>query len=205
MESYWAWHKVSQAWESPAERKEKQDGVASWEDEQGEASEWYEDGVTDVSHYFMCLINTKNRLFSYFWYYIVASQSDDESMCTDDDSNSDVSLPSFATLDLFWDRNDEEGGINIDNTIAKAQFNVLQGRAPLLSAEATEIRQRGRALLEVQPMGEEANPYKKRPVELSVEALDDQMFEDKEGELFSQLNWEGDLSWYILSPSNSIS
>jgi hypothetical protein len=109
-------------------------------------------------------------------------------MSTDDDSNFDVSLPSFATLDLFRDRNDEEGGINIDNTIAKAQFDVLQGRAPLLHVEATEIRRRGRALLEVQPMGEEANPYKKRPAELSVEALDDQMFEDKEGELFSQLN-----------------
>jgi hypothetical protein len=110
-------------------------------------------------------------------------------MSTDDDSNSDVSLPSFATLYSFWgDCNDEESGINIDNTIAKAQFNVLQGRALLLSVEAAEIRRRGRALLEVQPMGEEANPYKKRPAELSVKALEDQMFEDKEGELFSLLN-----------------
>jgi hypothetical protein len=51
-------------------------------------------------------------------------------MSTDNDSNSDMSLPSFATLDLFWDHNDEEGGINIDNTIVEVQFDVLQGRAP---------------------------------------------------------------------------
>jgi uncharacterized protein YwlG (UPF0340 family) len=109
-------------------------------------------------------------------------------MSSDDDSNSDVLLLSFATLDLFRDRNDEEGSINIDNTVAEARFDLLQRRALHLSVKATEIRRRGRALLVDQPMGEEANPYKKCPAELSVEALDDQMFEDKEGELFSQLN-----------------
>jgi hypothetical protein len=97
----------------------------------------------------------------------------------------DESIPSFATLELFDQNIDDDeqsthdgiGGNQVDATIAEAQSDLLQGQALLqeLAGIGGQIRQRARALLQrgsgVEPMGEEANPYKKRAAELSVEAL----------------------------------
>jgi hypothetical protein len=102
--------------------------------------------------------------------------------------HSDDQSLSMGTLEIFDEEDDDDDdddddhhGNQIDATIAEAQYDVQHGRALLqeLSGTNTAIRRRAIYLLgSCEPMGEEANPYKKRPADFSVEALDDAQYNE---------------------------
>jgi hypothetical protein len=111
----------------------------------------------------------------------------------DENEDDDASMPSVGTLGIFNSDNEHsDDDVKEDNT------------------DAATIRERARYLLEeasgVAPVGEQANPYKKRPAEISVEALDDAEFEDKEEISVAALadaefqDREGDYSHFVAAP-----